>query len=414
MSTQLLKGSLQHVGNVTGYKTAANINETFSSLSIRLEEVEDVTLVGERLKSQLSLTTGSQSRTDVRTHSVLNKTISIELDNDFKEKQIVWAWYPLQWSWWVILQTLAALLGTAGNLLVTVVLFQRRSSNRSTDVLVGALAGADLITSALTFPIAIERSIPNTWVGLVYCKVFDSEFFKLVGAIASSYTLMVISVERYIAVSNPLHFRQIFSPARLRLFIVAVWIASFLSMAIAPIHLYGIRNDRCAFFVHSSHATMYVGIYFFIIRMVVPSVVMAITQAMTAVRLHRHQVHFPATSGDQGINLNKPSFHVVARNRVINLMFLVISIYIICWSPSQIGFLLFSLGLLPNSYVQSPLQLALFTVGSVNFFINPIIYTLRHPPFRAAIREMVTASGSGGKTSLFGSALGATSVPLNM
>ena len=39
---------------------------------------------------------------------------------------VPWVWLPMEWSWWVIAQLFSAILGICGNLLVMLVLFNRR------------------------------------------------------------------------------------------------------------------------------------------------------------------------------------------------------------------------------------------------------------------------------------------------
>jgi len=44
---------------------------------------------------------------------------------------------------------------------------------------------------------------------------------------ASIYNLVAISIDRYIAVSRPIRYASLMSPARAKLLIVVVWILSF-------------------------------------------------------------------------------------------------------------------------------------------------------------------------------------------
>ncbi|XP_030829906.1 nociceptin receptor-like [Strongylocentrotus purpuratus] len=123
---------------------------------------------------------------------------------------------------------------------------------------------------------------------------------------------------------------------------------------------------------------------------------MLVTQILIARNLSQQFRSFKGiTNATTTTNGNQaPSFHIVARNRVLKLMLTVIIIYIVCWTPAQIAYLGYSLGWVPLSYLNSPIHSLLTVFGFYNSCANPIIYAARYPEFRNALKEMFTCKSA--------------------
>ncbi|XP_030829909.1 apelin receptor B-like [Strongylocentrotus purpuratus] len=306
------------------------------------------------------------------------------------------SWYPISWSWVLILQLISAFVGIVGNFLVIIVLFQRRRLSRSTDTLIGGLACADLLTSAFLIRIPLPAYIPKTWLGEVYCKLIKTQSLLWVSVTASTYLLMSISVERYIAVVYPLHFKRLITRRRVSIFIIIVWFLSVLSGLFAFI-VYGVdAKNQCTEQYTFANAQTIIAYYWFCLRLAVPCLTMLVTQILIARNLSQQFRSFrDITHATTPTNGNKASsFHIVARNRVLKLMLTVIIIYIVCWTPNQIAYLGYSLGWVPISYLNSPLHRMLTVLGFYNSCANPIIYAARYPEFRNALKDMFTCKSA--------------------
>ena len=251
-----------------------------------------------------------------------------------------WSWTMPNWSWFIIVKFLAAIIGFFGNLLVILVLFQRRSPRRSTDTLVLALAIADALTSAFIVPIPVAISVPGTWIGVVYCKVIYSTIFWQICVTGSIYTLVGISVERFCAVAYPLYFRRKFTRRRVTVTIVVMWMIIIGMFIPAAVITYGLdrRSGRCFRRFASVTAVTIFGVYVFMLRILIPILIMLLTQVLIACKLQAKATSLPQNAITSG-NSAGQTFHIVARDRVLKLMLVVIVFFIIFYSPSQIGFL---------------------------------------------------------------------------
>ena len=94
---------------------------------------------------------------------------------------VPWVLLPMKWSWWVIVQLFSAILGICGNLLVMLVMFNKRRARRSTDTLIGALALADFLTSVFLIPHPQIATLPSdTWLAQVYCRIIHTSLIMWV------------------------------------------------------------------------------------------------------------------------------------------------------------------------------------------------------------------------------------------
>ena len=313
---------------------------------------------------------------------------------------VPWVWLPVEWSWWVIAQLFAAILGMCGNLLVMLVLFNKRRARRSTDTLIGALAFADFLTSVFFIPHPQIATLPSdTWLAQVYCRIIHRSIIMWVAVMASVFTLTAISLERYIAIAHPFFFLRNVNPARTSKCIFIIWVAAIATNSYLVVRGYAAGNT-CVVMFSSQSAQLAIGIYVFIVEFVLQMMVMIVAQTMTAVVLHRQSLQFQESNSNNdrsNANMN----HIVARKRVIQMLFLVTTVFILCWGPVQIFYLMLNLRLLDISHLFGLHYQSLVVLAFANSWANVFIYTIRYPQFRRAMCDMFR-SGSKSKAALFG------------
>ena len=205
---------------------------------------------------------------------------------------VLWVWLPMEWSWWAIAQLFSAILGICGNLLVMLVLFNRRRARRSTDTLIGALAFADFLTSVFLIPHPQIATLPSdTWLAQVYCIIIHPSLIMWVAVVASVFTLTAISLERYIAIAHPFFFLRNVNPARTSTCIFIIWVAAIATNSYQFFVEFADGNT-CVVVFPSPSAQFAIGISVFIVEFVLPMIVMILAHIMTAVILHRQSLQF--------------------------------------------------------------------------------------------------------------------------
>ncbi|XP_071478320.1 allatostatin-A receptor-like [Diadema antillarum] len=295
---------------------------------------------------------------------------------------------PLQWTWvfeltWVdALEMSCACVGVVGNLLVILALrMQVGTIKHSTDILIGALAVSDLLTSISIMPLPLAVRVPRTPLGSLYCKFANSRLYVWVPVHVSIYTLVGIAIERTIAVVSPLHFRSYVTTRKIYTYISTVCVLSFIS-CLYPIKT-DVVNNTCKV-PYGPETSETIVFYLFMIRFGTPVTIMIVTQAATAWSLHRqsHRVR-KGLSETTGV----PSTHIRARNRITRLTFLIVLTYILTFAPHHVTAGVYVLQGKLYSYLHSPLHSALSVLICVNSCANPFIYASQYPRFRTAIRD---------------------------
>ena len=305
-----------------------------------------------------------------------------------------WEWYPLVWTWWVILQAVSSLLGIVGNGIVIMVIYQRIASSRSTDGLIGALAVSDFLTSVFLFPIPWAKSIPGNILGHLYCKLLYPSFCMWFCITASTHLLLALCVERYLAVVHPLYFNRVVTKRKVNLVIFVMWVCAFLQSCYT---LFTFAYDQtigyCVDTMEWGLSRTILAYSTINFRLFLPVMTMLITQILIARSLHRQAQQFKEMTGKLRDH-STPSFHVVARNRVIKMMLIVVIVYVISWSPNQIVYMCFHLGYISASYRGSPLHRTLTVIGFANSFANPFIYAASNRSFRQAIKNLFSCKAA--------------------
>eukprot|EP00057_Strongylocentrotus_purpuratus_P013634 XP_011668108.1 PREDICTED: trace amine-associated receptor 9-like [Strongylocentrotus purpuratus] len=301
-----------------------------------------------------------------------------------------WRWQPIQWSWWILFQVISSLLGVVGNLLVMLLILGGRHLRSSSDYLIGHLALADFLTSVFLFPLPRAVRVPSTPWAEIYCRLIFTSFFMWLSIFMSIMILMVISVERFVAIVYPLHFQRF----RRRMYVTKCVLLLWAVSTAANIHIsVNIRVDNESHECTVGHVSqtwqIVTGVIIFLITFAIPASVMIITQIIAARTLQTQSRRFEGVVSNMS---NGSNSLLVAKNRVLQMLYLVIAIFIICWGPNDVAYFLYNLHVLDQSYLYGPVDRILVVIAFYNSCANPIVYAIRYPRFRRAIRRLLSCA----------------------
>jgi len=103
-----------------------------------------------------------------------------------------------------IIFSLIVAFGLAGNVLVIVVICINQQMRSTTNILILNLAIADLLFIIICVPFTAAFYVLPQWpFGIVWCKII--QYMIYVCAYASVYTLVLMSLDRYLAVVHPIY-----------------------------------------------------------------------------------------------------------------------------------------------------------------------------------------------------------------
>lgn len=122
----------------------------------------------------------------------------------------------------IIILGLINIIVIVGNLLVAIAVFASAKLHTATNYLIVSLAVSDLLVGLAVLPYSISLEVLELWIfGEIWCQAWLAVDVCL--CTASILNLCAISIDRYLAITRPVHYRSIMSNSRLKLLIFAVW-----------------------------------------------------------------------------------------------------------------------------------------------------------------------------------------------
>ncbi|XP_036900909.1 neuromedin-U receptor 2 [Sturnira hondurensis] len=296
-----------------------------------------------------------------------------------------------------VVYTLIFVVGVTGNLLVCLVILRHQSMKTPTNYYLFSLAVSDLLVLLLGMPLEVYemwRNYPFLF-GLVGCY-FKTALFETV-CFSSILGVTTVSVERYVAIRHP--FRAKLESTRRRALRVLgiIWGFSVL-FSLPNTSIHGIKFH---YFPNGSviqgSATCTVikpmWIYNLIIQLtsflfyILPMTVISILYYLMGLRLTRDQT---LEAEEITANIQRPS-----RKSVTKMLFVLVLVFAICWTPFHIDRLFFSFVEEWTESLAAVFNL-IHVVSGVFFYlssaVNPIIYNLLSHRFRTAFQNVISPS----------------------
>ncbi|KAH8384097.1 hypothetical protein KR009_012113, partial [Drosophila setifemur] len=290
-------------------------------------------------------------------------------------------WRQVLWS---ILFGGMVIVATGGNLIVVWIVMTTKRMRTVTNYFIVNLSIADAMVSSLNVTFNYYYMLDGDWpFGEFYCKL--SQFIAMLSICASVFTLMAISIDRYVAIIRPLQPRM---SKRCNLAIAAViWLAS--TLISCPMMLfyrteevYHGNTSRTVCYPewpdgttnHSTWETLY-NILIMILTYILPIVSMTVTYSRVGIELWGSKTIGECTP--------RQVENVRSKRRVVKMMIVVVLIFAICWLPFHSYFIVTSCypAITEAPFIQE-LYLAIYWLAMSNSMYNPIIYCWMNSRFR--------------------------------
>jgi hypothetical protein len=126
-------------------------------------------------------------------------------------------------------------LSLIGNSLVVTVIIKFKRLKNTTNYILLSLAIADLTVSLLVMLPAMVQDVIQKWIfNNLFCKFYNA--FDITCCTASILHLLLVAIDRYIAIFKPLKYKQLVRKAHVFAIVIAVWTLS-LCLSFIPIFL---------------------------------------------------------------------------------------------------------------------------------------------------------------------------------
>ena len=277
-----------------------------------------------------------------------------------------------------------------GNCLVIYIVRTNQELKSTTFRLIINLACADLMTTMVVYPGFIKYLFLGfSWLpgelGSVLCKL--AVYLTLVFFLASIFTLTGIAVDRYLAVSRPLHYHA-FSHWT-KVVIPGIWLASALIPLTTWFEMDTFPNQLESTYCFNEQVS--VGIQVVVgICFLVPMTAMCILYPIISWRLWKRRVPGENAAGQQ------QTAHLMAR-KITKMMVTVVVVFFLCWSPEFVMIWLHSFASDLAASLPPWLIPLVIWLEILNCAMNPVIYPVFNESFKRDFNKFFCCRNSSGK-----------------
>ncbi|KAJ9584656.1 hypothetical protein L9F63_020996 [Diploptera punctata] len=286
---------------------------------------------------------------------------------------------------------LIVLVGLFGNALVVLVVAANQQMRSTTNLLIINLAVADLLFIVFCVPFTATDYVLPFWpFGEIWCKIV--QYLIVVTAYASVYTLVLMSLDRFLAVVHPITSMSVRTERNAIAAIVVTWVVILL--ASVPVYLshgeityvYSSAEHTACVFLEADpinrpdgYNKLVFQIIFFLTSYATPLALICGLYLWLLVRLWRGAA---------------PGGHVSAesrrgKKRVTRMVVVVVVIFAVCWFPIQLILVLKSADLYDITNTSVMIQIISHVLAYMNSCVNPILYAFLSDHFRKAFRKII-------------------------
>ncbi|XP_030068440.1 nociceptin receptor isoform X1 [Microcaecilia unicolor] len=278
----------------------------------------------------------------------------------------------------VMVYLIVCVVGLVGNCGVMYVIIRYTKMKTATNIYIFNLALADALV-LITLPFQGTDIFLGFWpFGNVLCKIVIAiDYYNM---FTSTFTLTMMSVDRYIAICHPVKALDIRTPHKAKIVNVCIWaLASVIGISVMVMGSAEMANNEIECLVQIPMPEDYwdpvFGICIFLFSFVIPVLIITICYSLMIRRLKNVRVLSGSKEKDRNLR------------RITHLVLVVVAVFIVCWTPIQIFVLVQCLGAKPDSEVKVVILHFCIALGYANSSLNPVLYAFLDENFKACFKK---------------------------
>jgi len=290
--------------------------------------------------------------------------------------------------------------GLVGNSIVVLVMHRYRKLfvNMKTAYVINQSV-LDAVASGMLIPASLFRAelLPRMdgVAAELFCRLWLTQILLWGLIISSTYNLMAISFERYVAITHPLWHMTSFSHTKIRSSIVAIWLFGITFMASFMMPTSRMSQGHClrSYFWPSRQVAIVVTVLTNIVNVVLPISVHCICYARILKTLKMRVSPSEQAGSSSAASSGLPSSSGVnqkknkAATRNMNKSFAIVTAcFFACWIPNKSYIFLYHIGVV--SHFRGTYESSVILVF-LNCCINPFIYAAQYKPFKKGFAMLI-------------------------
>ncbi|XP_069616326.1 5-hydroxytryptamine receptor 2A [Ranitomeya imitator] len=325
--------------------------------------------------------------------------------------------FSLEKNWPALLTVTVIVLTIAGNILVIMAVSLEKKLQNATNYFLMSLAIADMLIGFLVMPISMLNILYDyEWpLHRKLCPVWI--YLDVLFSTASIMHLCAISLDRYIAIRNPIHHSRFNSRTKAFTKIIAVWTISVgISM---PVPVFGLQDDSKVF--NQENCSLSDDLFIIVgsfVAFFIPLIIMVVTYFLTIKSLQKEadlcfnnlgaksklalfsflpqtslsseklfQRSLPKELAPYGRKTMQSISNEQKASKVLGIVFFL---FVIMWCPFFItNVMAVFCKDLCNKHVIGELLKVFVWIGYLSSAVNPLVYTLFNKTYRSAFSRYI-------------------------
>ncbi|XP_073730783.1 trace amine-associated receptor 13c-like [Misgurnus anguillicaudatus] len=251
-----------------------------------------------------------------------------------------------------------------------------------TNMLILSLAVADLFVGLIVMPLEAIRLIEPCWYfGDTICRLFLIILGLLLSTSLSN--LVLIAVDRYMAVCHPLLYPQKITTTRTIIIISVSWFCS-LVYGISVVIITSQRKYTC--YGECSYTPTFALIIIDLFLSFLFPCTIIITLYLRIFYVAHQQVKVINSLMRSEKHLTEGSVRRKSESKAALTLGIIVTVYLFCWIPY------YSLNLTPITRMTSVISYFMLWMLYINSGLNPLIYAIFYPWFRTSVKHILNLS----------------------